>query len=264
MAISRRGALAGAATAAALAGLGGRAQATAAPRIFILVHGAWHGGWCWRDVAAALRAQGHIVHTPTLTGMGDRVHLGTRDTGIAVHAEDIFRAAEAEEVSGATLVLHSYAGLPGSVALDRLGSRVAHAVYLDAIFPVPGAGLLTGTPPETVKAAVAALIDGYKAPPFPPQAFGVTDPAQVAWLERRLTTMTWRAVEDVLPPLGTGFAAADKHYVVATGNALPGPKTSAEKAKAAGWTMHALATGHDTMVTAPVETAALLMKIAGA
>jgi pimeloyl-ACP methyl ester carboxylesterase len=247
-----------------VAGLSGRAGAATRPRTFVLVHGAWHGGWCWRDVAAALRAKGHIVHTPTLTGMGDRVHLGTRDTGIAVHAEDIVRAAEAEEISGATLVLHSYAGLPGSVALDRLGARIAQAVYLDAIFPVPGAGLLTGTPPETVRAAVAGLIDGYKAPSFPPQAFGVTEPKQVAWLERRLTTMTWKAIEDVLPPLGAAFAAARKHYVVATGNALPGPKTSAEKAKTAGWTMHALDTGHDTMVTAPTETAALLARIAAA
>jgi pimeloyl-ACP methyl ester carboxylesterase len=247
-----------------VAGLSGRTRAATQPKTFVLVHGAWHGGWCWRDVAAALRAEGHIVHTPTMTGMGDRVHLGTAQTGVAAHAEDIVRSVEAEEVTGVTLVLHSYAGLPGSVAADRLGNRIARIVYLDAIFPEPGKSLVSDSTPAMIVGAKASLIDGFRLPTFPPQAFGVTDPAQVAWLNRRLTTIPWAALTDPVPSLGATFGAAEKHYIAATKNTLDGSKVSAVRAKAAGWTMHSLDAGHDTMITAPVETAALLMKIAGA
>jgi len=259
--VTRRGAVAGAALLAAAGPARGRTPTPT--RAFVLVHGAWHGGWCWRDVADRLRGRGHRVFAPTLSGMGERLHLSAPDVGVSVHARDIAAVIEAEELEDVTLVLHSYAGLPGSVAADRTAERVARIVYLDAVFPVPDEALTANAPPEAIEAARASLIDGHRLPSFPPQAFGVTEPAQVAWLGRRLTTIPWKALTETLPALGPGFARLPKHYVAATRNTLPDSRRAVDLARAAGWTMHELDAGHDAMITAPRETADLLRRIAG-
>lgn len=229
----------------------------------VLIHGAWHGGWCWRDVAAALRAAGHRVIAPTLTGMGDREHLGRSDTDLSVHARDIAAAVETEELTAATMVLHSYAALPGSVAADRLGPRVSRVVLLEALWPSPGQSNVGRLDPAILAATEAALVDGFRLPPWPPELFGVpADHPGHAWLRRRLTSLPWAAMIEPLPLLDAAWEALPKHFVVATANALPGPLAAAARAHAAGWSMHELATGHDTMVTAPAETAALIARIA--
>ncbi|MCB2107853.1 MAG: alpha/beta fold hydrolase, partial [Rhodobacteraceae bacterium] len=79
-------------------------------RTFVLVHGAWHGGWCWRYVAEILRAGGHTVFTPTLTGLGERVHLRAPEVDFETHVTDIMNVIEFEELDRFVLVGHSYGG----------------------------------------------------------------------------------------------------------------------------------------------------------
>ena len=102
---------------------------------FVLVHGAWHGGWCWREVAGRLQSAGHRVFAPTLTGLADRSHLLTRETGLETHILDIVNLLEWEELDDAVLCGHSYGGMVVTGAADRAAGRLRALVYLDAFVP---------------------------------------------------------------------------------------------------------------------------------
>src|SRR5205823_2243207 len=112
---------------------GGRAMAT-----FVLVHGGFHGGWCWRKVAPLLRSAGHEVYTPTLTGLGERAHLLGPGITLETHAQDVLGVLTHEELSDVILVGHSMAGTVITVVVDTAPERLAHLVYLDASVPRDG------------------------------------------------------------------------------------------------------------------------------
>src|SRR5881409_3342030 len=100
---------------------------------FVLVHGGFHGGWCWKRVTPLLRAAGHEVYTPTLTGLGERAHLLTRDVGLATHVQDVINVLTYEELTDLLLVGHSYGGMVITGVAERLPARVRQLVYLDAL-----------------------------------------------------------------------------------------------------------------------------------
>jgi pimeloyl-ACP methyl ester carboxylesterase len=89
---------------------------------FVLVHGAWHGGWCWRRVAQALQLDHHKVFTPTLTGVGERAHLLSPAINLDTHINDVINLIEAEELHEVILAVHSYAGMIGTAVADRMPS----------------------------------------------------------------------------------------------------------------------------------------------
>ncbi|MBV9253581.1 MAG: alpha/beta fold hydrolase, partial [Actinobacteria bacterium] len=115
---------------------------------FVLVHGAWHGGWCWRKLTPLLRAAGHEVFTPTLTGLGERSHLGHPDVGLATHVGDVAQVLWYEDLSNVVLVGHSYGGLVIGGVADQAPGRLKHLVYLDAFVPEHGRSMLDLGPPE--------------------------------------------------------------------------------------------------------------------
>lgn len=125
------------------------AEPTSARPPFVLVHGGRHGGWCWKHVATALRQAGHTVHTPTLTGLGERSHLLDQTIGLGHHVQDIVATFEFEDIHDAVLVAHSYGGMVVAGALEQIGDRVRRVVYLDAHLPGPG------SPPSTSSAPTA-------------------------------------------------------------------------------------------------------------
>src|SRR4051812_17697311 len=96
----------------------------------VLVPGSWLGAWAWRDVTPRLRARGHDVHALTLTGMGDREHLGSAETTFATHVTDVLAHLEAEELDDVVLVGHSYAGAVVTAAAARVPQRIRRLVYL--------------------------------------------------------------------------------------------------------------------------------------
>src|SRR5215212_3297578 len=118
------------------------------PMSVVLVHGGWHGGWCWRQVARLLRTAGHDVHVPTLTGLGERSHLLHRDVDLELHVRDVIATLTYEDVHDALLVGHSYAGMVVAGVADRVPERVAHVVYLDAFVASGGQSLLDLMLPE--------------------------------------------------------------------------------------------------------------------
>src|SRR5207248_5461012 len=118
---------------------------------FVLVHGAWHGGWCWRKLTPLLREKGHDVFTPTLTGLGERVHLAGPEVGLGVHVQDVASVIEYENLHDVVLVGHSYGGMVIAGVAGRLPERLAHLVYLDAYAPEDGQAMTDLVPPERLE-----------------------------------------------------------------------------------------------------------------
>jgi pimeloyl-ACP methyl ester carboxylesterase len=246
----------------------GRAQPT-----FVLVHGAWNGGWCWAKVRPLLERAGARVYTPTLTGLGERHHLREPVPSLETHIQDVRNLIEAEELTDVVLVGHSFGGMVITPVADRIKPRIRRLVYLDAAVPADGADLamhVPGTDAATAqrrRAAFRALApDGAWMPPPPPESVGVTQPADAEWLRRRLTPhplRTW--LEPVALPNG-GHAGVPKTYVLATQppTTIMGYPAQGEVAKRGGeWTYREIATGHQMMVTEPARTAQLLLEAAG-
>src|SRR6185312_289139 len=118
---------------------------------FVLVHGAWHGGWCWKRVSPLLRALGHEVFTPTLTGLGERQHLMSPEVGLDTHIKDVLGVLEYEDLHDVILVGHSYAGMVIAGVAEKAAERIAHLVYLDAFVPADGKSLADYQPPEILQ-----------------------------------------------------------------------------------------------------------------
>jgi pimeloyl-ACP methyl ester carboxylesterase len=239
-------------------------------RTFVLVHGAWHGGWCWRRVADALRSRGHAVFAPSLTGLGDRAHLFSQDISLQTHVQDILCVVESEELSDIILVGHSYGGFVISGVADTLRERVAHYVYLDGSVPPdmsPGASFSWAdfNPPEAREARLKAVREqggGVMLPPPPPSAFAVTEPSQAAWLQRRLRPMPLqtylgkftftRSASDGLKRTYIASMKPPYDLLVPTHRRIRSDST---------WSFATLEAGHDSMVTAPDALASLLLSV---
>ncbi|MEU5991477.1 alpha/beta fold hydrolase [Spirillospora sp. NPDC047418] len=222
---------------------------------YVLVHGAWHGGWCWRDVAARLREAGHDVHTPTLTGLGERAHLAGPEIGLRTHADDLLGRLEYEDLRDVVLVAHSYGGLVAREAADRMPERVARITMVDAWAGRDGESL-DDLAPAFFRDWVASVTADGLVPPGPAAAVGVTEPDQVAWLEPRLTPHPRRTFSDPARLSGAVDAIPCRAVLCTPG----GPMPFARIADDHGWPPTILDAGHDAMVTAPHALADVLLK----
>jgi hypothetical protein len=177
VAMTRRGVLASAGAGASAAALGSApapAQ-TSAPKTFLLVHGAWHGGWCWRRVADLLQKRGHKVFTPTFTGVGERSHLMSKDIVLDTHITDIVNVIKWEDLNNVCLVVHSYGGWPGSGAIEQVLDRISSIVWLDAFKPENGQRGFDFASEFSRKALLTAV---EKGEPVPSSAQGGGVPCQ--------------------------------------------------------------------------------------
>jgi len=145
---------------------------------YVLVHGAWDGGWSWRSVARELRAAGHEVFTPTLTGSGERVHLASPEIDLDTHVLDVVNVLRYEDLHDVILVGISSAGMVITGAAERVPERIGHLIYLDAFVPQDGQSFVDVTGPEVaagVAQAAQAYGDGWRIPHDPPDADRRTD-----------------------------------------------------------------------------------------
>ena len=232
---------------------------------FLLVHGAWHSGEAWRRVTPLLSDAGHRVFAPSLTGHGDRAHLLGPDTGLDTHVDDVVGLIEAEHLTDVVLVGHSYAGLVISSVANEIPDRIAQLVYLDAMVPTDGESAVDVMPITQVLIDQAARSDvPWRIPPMasPGALFGVTDPADVAWLRGTLSDESVRCLQQ---PVRLDNPAADRiprAYIECTVGALerrPVPPVQPNGDPSEVWE---LPTGHDCMITMPVELSELLLKLA--
>lgn len=237
---------------------------------FVLVHGAFYGGFCWQRVAQRLRAAGHDVHTPTLTGCGDRFHLLTREVGLETHAMDLEQTLIHEDVRDVILVGHSYGGTVMTVAAARQPARIRKLVFLDAQAPVDGqtasGALADGT---SDKLSELSAGDQWLLPPLPLDAVGVVQPSDIAWVAGKRHPHPMRSL---LEPVRVEKGALDgipKAYIECTRHErmieLFGVDPLApfvERARREGFQLDKLDAGHDVMVTDPqAATAALLRHV---
>jgi pimeloyl-ACP methyl ester carboxylesterase len=230
---------------------------------FVLVHGAWHGGWCWDRVAPRLRAAGHAVHTPTLTGLSERAHLLSPMVGLDTHVQDVVQLIDVLALRDVVLVGHSYAGQIVTAVADRRPAAIATRVYLDAFVGEDGETAVS-LQPETVAhhwtESAAEQGFGWLVPVRKLEVLGVTDPADVDWLTPRLTPHPWKTYTD--PLRLTGAADRVPAAFVECVSWMRVFQSQAERARAKGWPVHELATGHEAMVTAPQELADVLLRLA--
>jgi pimeloyl-ACP methyl ester carboxylesterase len=236
------------------------------PSNFVLVHGAWHGGWCWRRVADRLAAAGHRVFCPTLTGLGERAHLLTREVNLSTHVADVVGLLEAEELSNVVLCGHSYAGMVITGVAARAKPRLRQLVYLDSAVIEDGECWSTAHAPE-VQAERRRLAressDGLSLPVPKAEVFGLREPEDLAWVQRRMTPHPFAPYDEKMHWGGTVGNGLPKLYVDCTEPLYAGlnPVKLRYRGKP-GWPFVELKTGHDAMVSAPDETAKLLLGFA--
>lgn len=231
---------------------------------FVLVHGTGHGGWCWRLVVPLLRAAGHEVYTPTLTGVGASSHLShqLKRISLATHIEDVSNTLFYEDLSEVVLVGHSYAGMVITGVAAKEPQRLAHLVYLDAYLPFEGEREIDLWPPEQLARYRSDLASGARFRPPPLSLLGITDPKISKWVQERLTPHPYSTYEDP-PPSGTSESASvPRTYVHCTvGPFASWTEPFAARARTLGWNVHTMATGHDVMLTHPKELADILLRI---
>jgi pimeloyl-ACP methyl ester carboxylesterase len=162
---------------------------------FVLVHGGWVGGWLWRYVAPALQERGHVVTTPTLTGLGERRHLGNGTVSLSTHIEDIVAHIEMEDFQNVTLVSQSYGGTVATGTLARMPERIGSMIYLDAFVPEDGKSLIDCFPPGQQSANYSIFkAEDRPIPPLPLTYLGITDPALVEFMTPKLVNQPWRTL----------------------------------------------------------------------
>ena len=233
-------------------------------RTFVLVHGAWHGGWCWRRVADRLTAAGHRVFTPTLTGLGERQHLMSASITLDTHVQDVCNLIRFEELSDVCLVGHSYAGMVISRVAEEMEDRISSFVFLDAFVPEDGEtplDLVTSQVQEGIRAAIARGEITRAAPPA--AYFKVQAPADVAWIDSMMTPQPNGVWPDQIHLTGARDRIAKRAYVRAGLYPSASFDVAMEKqSKRDGWRVMSMAGGHDLMVDCPEELANLFIELA--
>lgn len=227
---------------------------------FVLVHGAWHGGWVWDRVAPQLRAAGHDVLAPTLSGVSDRAHLLTRVTGLDTHIEDVAALIVARDATDVVLVGHSYAGQIVSGVADRLATRLRQRVYLDAFVGDDGEAAIELLPANVAhhyRTSVAEEGFGWLIPPRPLERLGISEPVDVEWLTPRLTPHPWLTYTQ--PLRLTGALDSVPASFIECVDWMRVFTAHAQRAAARGWPVHELPTGHEAMVTAAAQLSNLLL-----
>lgn len=234
----------------------------------VLVHGSWHGAWCWKRVLPLLRGAGVDTHAVTLTGVGERAHLLSPAVGIDTHIQDVIGLIEAEELHRVVLVGHSYAGNLITCVADRLErvrpGLLRHLVYLDAGIPEPGSSWSTPHAPETVakRAAEAqASSGGLSFPPPDASVFGL-EGADRDWVNRRQTPQPYRLYHETLQFDPALVWRIPHSFIDCTNPPLATIDAARRRVRTEpGWKVHELATGHDPMVSAPRELTQLLLAV---
>ncbi|THD49253.1 MAG: alpha/beta hydrolase [Bradyrhizobium sp.] len=249
--------------AVAAGGLPQLAQAQGVQKTFVLVHGTWHGGWCWRRVADALEKKGHKVYAPSLTGLADRSHLLTRDVNLTTHVSDVVNLVKWEDLKDVVLVGHSSAGFVITEAAEQIGPSVASIVYLDAFVPQPGDNLISLANPGPRKALEDAVARGdLVAKPVPAAAFKVNEKDR-AWVDAKCTAHPLAAVVEKITGAAAREKIARKTYIRASGFDSPVfDQTLARLKTAPGWKTYEVSSGHDVMVDMPDRLVEILIEVA--
>ena len=235
---------------------------------FVLVHGAWFGGWCWQKVIPLLEAAGHEVYAPTLTGLAERASELSPDVGLETHIQDVVGELVEKNLYGVILVGHSYGAIVITGVVDAVPERIAHLVYLDTFVPRNGESLTDVSPVVIglLRKQAQAHGDGYRVAPH--GSYGVTKEPDRSWVLRSVTAQPLKTFEQPLHLKNPAIVSAKpRTHIYCTGGsffysfmqrivgrrALPPTE--------AGWRLRQLPTGHCAMITMPRELADVLLEV---
>jgi pimeloyl-ACP methyl ester carboxylesterase len=234
---------------------------------YILVHGAWHGSWCWKRVRAALQSAGHNVFTPTLTGLGERSHLNSATVDLSTHIADIVNLIQWEKLSEVVLCGHSYSGCVITGVADQVPDRIRALVFLDAFLLENGESFLDIVPLQVAQAIrdqAKATGEGWKIGPIPAHLLGVRDPHDAAWVDEQCTAQALASFEEHIKLTGSLEHIQDIAYVFPT-ESHPNLLFSHKRAKAKGWKIRTIDnSGHEIMIDHPEELAEFLLEYTAA
>lgn len=225
---------------------------------FLLIHGTWHGGWCWERLVPILKERGHEVWAPTLIGLAERSKEASPRVGLTTHVDQIVKFIQDEKIDDITLVGHSYGGLIMVGTAERVPENISHLVYLDALVPDDGQSafdLMPGAEDGFVYAMRGARSE-FLVPPMQPEELGVTQKADVEWMTKMMTPMPiFTHREKVAAPERKAFKIPSTYI-----NCLQFGLGSGfiPLARSKGWRIFEVNSGHDVMVTDPKKLADLL------
>jgi pimeloyl-ACP methyl ester carboxylesterase len=242
--------------------------APAKKRTYVMVPGAYTGGWLYERIAPRLRAQGHTVFAPSFTGVAERRHLLSAAVDVNTHVADIVSLVEFENLKDVTLVAHSYAGIPATGAADQLGTaRLRELIYIDALVPLDNMGWSdlhtdaqrTGNLNNLNGAGQGErLMDWRPAPKDYAVALGISE-ADAAYTISRQTPMPGNTYTSRVSLKNGGYTRFPRTYIECTDPALPTiAQTKARIRNESGWTMRQLKTGHMPMFSMPDPLLAIL------
>jgi pimeloyl-ACP methyl ester carboxylesterase len=233
------------------------------PYTFVLVHGAWHGGWCWQRVADRLRAGGHKVFAPTLTGVGERTHLLRAGIDLKTHISDIVNVMKWEGLADVVLCGHSYGGFVVSGVAEQMAPAIRSIVFLDAFVPRNGESVQDLTGPAVKESIAAALQRGDLAiAPRAAEVFGVNEKDR-AWVDRMCVGQPIAAFTEKIVLTGARERIARKSYIRAKSYANPSFDKALAAAEAdSSWRTYGVPCGHDVMVDMPKRLNEILIEVA--
>ena len=228
---------------------------SAKPNTFILVHGAWHGAWCWEEVSGYLSANGHTVKTPTLAGLGERSDEDPTRITLATHVQDIIGTIDSIDTADIVLVGHSYAGFPMSVAASERAEKIGQLIYLDAFLPSPGQSFIDVIGVQDINTIAE---DGYVAPMLSPTELGLIDPVQIRYVASQLTDQPAQTLSEAAEFDAVTLERLDRHFIH-TSTAFDSER---QRAGELGFSIHEIhGAGHDSMITTPRKLASLLARL---
>lgn len=237
---------------------------------FVLIPGAWLGGWTWQRVTPSLRAAGHDVYPITLTGLGERIHLARPEVGLETHVQDVVNVIEYEDLRDVVLLGHSYAGVVAGCVMARLPERIAKIVYLATEPPVDGKSLADGWSADGWAWAEKAARDAGEPWRWPmPANLGDINEASVTGLSE--VDLTWLHAGSAPHPLKTMTDAANvpesgwrriPHAYIQCAAEGPWIPDAVTRDDDVAWRVYTIETGHWPMVSAPQELSDILAEIA--
>lgn len=233
------------------------------PNTFVLVHGAWHGGWCWQRVADRLREDCHSVFTPTLTGVGERAHLLRAGIDLKTHITDIVNVLKWEDLKDIVLCGHSYGGFVISGVAEKAAPLIRSIVFLDAFVPKNGESVQDLTGPAVKESIANAVARGdFAVPPRAAEAFAVNE-ADRAWVDRMCVGQPIATFTDKIVLTGARDRIERKSYIRAGNYANPGfDRALAEARGDQAWRTYDVPCGHDVMVDMPERLSEILLEVA--
>ncbi len=228
---------------------------------FVLVHGAWHGGWCWNHVSKLLSAKQHTVIAPTLTGLGERSHLLNPEIDLDTHVLDVVNVMKWQDLRDVVLVGHSYSGQVISGVAERMEKSIASLVMLDAYVPTSGQRVIDQTTPQHRDPILKAASDGATSIPPPPAADFNVNENDRAWVDAKCTPHPMKSLLQKIALTGARDRIAKKAYIRAANFESVDFDAALSEARNKRWQTFEIAAGHDVMIDAPAQLAEVLERL---